>query len=522
MPDGDGAPPRAPESRRVPRRRMRLSAVWLIPIVAALAGVWVAATRILGEGPKITIVLHSAEGLEAGKTKIEYNGVQVGTLTEIRLSEDHRRVIATAQMEPKTESFLVEDTKFWVVRPRISGGTVSGLSTLIRGAYLGMEIGEAKKERRHFEALESPPVVKANVPGRFFELKTPDLGSVDNGTPIFFRRLKVGEVASYELDKDGEAFHVKAFVEAPYDQYVTSDTRFWHASGIDVSLTASGLSVETQSLVSILIGGIAFETPATGPVLPAAEEGASFTLFKDRAEAFKPAARNPQTYVVVFEQPVRGLAVGAPVDFRGIPIGQVVDVAGHLDVETFDFTVRVTLEVDAEAVGIETIGLKPGFDRDALRRKVVDSLVSRGVRAQLRTGSLLSGSLYVALDFFPNAPPATVDWSQHPAQLPTIPGKIEVLEADLSRILEKVAQIPFEKIGDDLRKVLVELDRTLASARGTFDSATTLIEPNSVLGQQLDSTLQEVSGAARAVRLLADYLERHPEALLRGKTGKPK
>jgi paraquat-inducible protein B len=274
--------------------------------------------------------------------------------------------------------------------------------------------------------------------------------------------------------------------------------------------------------VSILIGGIAFETPATGPVLPPAEEGASFTLFKDRAEAFKPAARNPQTYVVVFEQPVRGLAVGAPVDFRGIPIGQVVDVAGHLDVETFDFTVRVTLEVDAEAVGIETIGLKPGFDRDALRRKVVDSLVSRGVRAQLRTGSLLSGSLYVALDFFPNAPPATVDWSQHPAQLPTIPGKIEVLEADLSRILEKVAQIPFEKIGDDLRKVLVELDRTLASARGTFDSATTLIEPNSVLGQQLDSTLQEVSGAARAVRLLADYLERHPEALLRGKTGKPK
>ena len=521
MPESDEEFPRAPESRAVPRKRTRLSLVWLIPIVAAVAGAWVAVTRILGEGPEITITFKSAAGLEAGKTRIEYNGVQVGTVTGIRLSDDHQRVITTAKMAPKTEGFLVEDTRFWVVRPRISGATVTGLGTLLSGAYIDMDIGDSKKERRHFEALETPPVVTGNVPGRFFVLETPDLGSLD-GTPVFFRRLKVGEVASYELESDGQAFRVKAFVRAPYDQYVNPATRFWQASGIDVSLTARGLSVQTQSLLSVLIGGIAFETPASGPMLPPAEEETVFTLFKDRAKAFEPAARNPQTYVVLFDQSVRGLSPGAPVEFRGIPIGEVADVTAQLDPKTFQFSVRVTLRLDAERFGVKVAELEPGADRETERRKLVDALVARGVRAQLRSGNLLTGAMYVALDFFPDASPAVVDWSQQPPQLPTTPGQLEEVEASLVSIVKKLDQVPFEEIGDDLHEAIGELDRTLASARGTFDHASTLIEPNSVLGQQLDSTLQEVSGAARAVRLLADYLERHPEALLRGKTGEAK
>jgi paraquat-inducible protein B len=522
MPDDDRPLPRVPESRAVARKRTRLSLVWLVPIVAAIAGAWVAVTRILAEGPEITIVFRSAEGLEAGKTKIEYNGVQVGTVTAIRLSDDHRSVVLSAQMQPRTEGFLVEDTKFWVVRPRVSGATVSGLGTLVSGAYVGMEIGKSEKRQRTFEGLEIPPVVTGDVPGRFFVLKTPDLGSLDNGTPLFFRRLKVGEVASYQLDESGGSLSVQVFVRAPYDQYVTANTRFWHASGVDVSLSASGLSVQTQSFLSILIGGIAFETPATGPVLSPAEADAVFTLFKDRAEAFKPAARDPHTYVVVFNQGVRGLAAGAPVEFRGIPVGEVVDVTAQVDPKTFQFSVPVTLRVDAERLGVKVIDSAPAADRETLRRKLVDTLVARGVRAQLRTGNLLTGALYVALDFFPDAAPATVDWSQHPVQLPTIPGQLEAVEASVVSIIKKLDEIPYEAIGLDLRKAIVELDRTLVSARGTLDNANTLIEPSSVLGQQLDSTLQEVSGAARALRLLADYLERHPEALIRGKTGDAK
>ncbi len=529
MPDRDPPTPSVPQSRAVPRKRTRLSLVWFIPIVAAVVGVWVAVTRIMSEGPKITIVMKSAEGLEAGKTKIHYNGVDIGTVTTIELSGDHETVILTAQMAPKTEAFLVDDTKFWVVRPRISGANVTGLGTLISGAYIGVEIGTSKIDRRDFVALEIPPVITGETPGRFFILKTPDLGSLDTGTPIYFRRLQVGQVASYALDKDGKNLTVKVFVQTPYDQYVNHDTRFWHASGFDVSLSASGLSVQTQSVLSMLIGGIAFETAATDPVLPPAEENTVFTLFANRTQAFNPPPRNPQTYQLIFKGSVRGLAPGAPVEFRGIPVGEVADIRAQVDLKTFQFSVPVTIHLDPQRLGVKFLDIESGADLEAMRRKLVDALVAHGVRAQLRSGNLLTGSLYVALDFFPGAPPARVDWSQKPVELPTTSGQLEATEATVENIVKKLDQIDFKEIGDDLHKAIDQLDKTLViaqgtmtSAQGTLDNTRDLTGPNSVQVQQLSSTLQEVSRAARSLRVLADYLERHPEALVRGKKGEAK
>jgi paraquat-inducible protein B len=529
MPDRDPPIPSVPEARAVPKKKTRLSLVWVIPILAAALGVWVAVTRILSEGPKITIVFQSAEGLEAGKTKINYRGVDIGTITAIRLTEDHERVIATAQMTPRTEDFLVEDTRLWVVRPRISGANVTGLGTLISGAYIGIEIGSSKEPKRDFVALETPPVITGNAPGRFFVLKTSDLGSLDTGTPVFFRRLQVGQVASYLLDKDGKFFTIKVFVRAPYDQYVTANTRFWQASGIDVSLSASGLSVQTQSLLSILIGGIAFETPPSSAVLHVAEANTLFPLFSDRTAAFRPAARSPQNYRLIFKDSVRGLAPGAPVEFRGIPIGEVADLRAQIDLKTFQFSVPVTIRLDPQRLGVRVIEGTSGADLERMRRRLIDALVAHGARAQLRTGNLLTGAVYVAIDFFPGAAPATVDWSQTPPEVPTIPGQLQVMETKVTDIIDKLDKMPFQEIGDDLHTVLANLDLTLTSARGTLVSARgtltnagNLTESNSPQLQQLGSTLQEVSRAARALRVLADYLERHPEALLRGKKGEAK
>jgi paraquat-inducible protein B len=529
MPDRDPPIPSVPEARAVPKKKTRLSLVWVIPILAAALGVWVAVTRILSEGPKITIVFQSAEGLEAGKTKINYRGVDIGTITAIRLTEDHERVIATAQMTPRTEDFLVEDTRLWVVRPRISGANVTGLGTLISGAYIGIEIGSSKEPKREFVALETPPVITGNAPGRFFVLKTSDLGSLDTGTPLFFRRLQVGQVASYALDKDGKFFTLKVFVRSPYDQYVTANTRFWQASGVDVSVSANGLSVQTQSLLSILIGGIAFETPPSSAVLAIADTNTLFLLFNNRMEAFRPAARSPQTYRLIFKDSVRGLAPGAPVEFRGIPIGEVADLRAQIDLKTFQFSVPVTIRLDPQRLGVRVIEGTSGADLERMRRRLIDALVAHGARAQLRTGNLLTGAVYVAIDFFPGASPATVDWSQTPPQMPTIPGQLQVMETKVTDIIDKLDKMPFQEIGDDLHTVLANLDLTLTSARGTLVSARgtltnagNLTESNSPQLQQLGSTLQEVSRAARALRVLADYLERHPEALLRGKKGEAK
>lgn len=506
-----------PESRKLAKKKTRLSLVWIIPIVAALIGVWVAAVKIMDQGPTITIVLRSAEGIEAGKTEVHYNGVTIGMVKSVRLSDDHSHVIARINMAPKTESILVEDTEFWVVTPRISGATVSGLGTLISGAYIGLEIGKSSTPRRDFVALDTPPVVTGEVPGTFFVLKSTNLGSVDYGTPVFFRRLQVGKVASYQLDKNGEFLTIKIFVNAPYDQLVTSETRFWQASGMDVSLSASGVHVQTQSLMSLLIGGLAFETPDSAQGLPPAAANTEFMLYENRLQAFRPPPVNPQTYVLVFNQSVRGLEPGAPVELRGIPVGTVQDIRAQINVKTARFSIPVTVSVDPRRLGLKVYGQSGKQPSIEQQHRLVDLLVAHGLRAQLQTGNLLTGAKYVALDFFPHAPPFKVDWSQKPARFATVPGSLEDVDTNLSEIIAKLNKVNYQQLGGNLQNTLTTLNQTLTSAKSALDHADSMLKSNTGIDQQLINTLQEIDRAAKSLRVLSDYLERHPEALIRGK-----
>jgi paraquat-inducible protein B len=294
--------------------------------------------------------------------------------------------------------------------------------------------------------------------------------------------------------------------------------------------------VKTQSLLSILIGGIAFETAPNSPLEPPAEANTVFTLYEDRNTAFEPAAENPQTYSVIFNESVRGLTPGAPVEFRGIKIGEVTDVRAQIDLKGFVFSVPVTITLDPRRLGVNVLNNAAGMDLNMLRHKLIDSMVAHGVRAQLRSGNLLTGALYVSFDSFPDASPATVDWSQTPARLPTVRGQLEVTEATVENVIKKIDKLPLQEIGDNLRKSLADLDRTLVtadqtlhstdrtlvSARGTIENANGLVGPNSPQAQQLSNTLEEVGRAARSLRVLADYLERHPESLIYGKKGEPK
>jgi len=512
-----------PEAKAVPKKRTRLSLVWVIPIVAAVAGVWIAVTKILEKGPEITITFSTGDGLEANKTKIVYDGLTIGTLTSIRLAEDHTHVIATAAMSPKTEKFLVKDLKFWVVKPRISGLNVSGLGTLISGYYIGVQLGQSKEGERSFTALESPPV-GGDVPGRFFELQTKELGSLGEGTPIYFRQIQAGQVVSYELDKGGANLNVKIFIQSPYDQFVTPDTRFWNASGVDLSLTAAGLNVHTESVMSILAGGIAFETPTSDSPLPPAPADATFTLFDDRTEAFRPPPADPHTYLLVFKQSVRGLSVGAPVEIGGIQIGEVTAIQAQFDATTKEFSVPVTISVDPARFGVKFLNFPKSEDRAANHKRIMDALVARGLRAGLKTGNLISGSLFVAINFFPDEPPASIDWSQDPVQLPTKSGQLEAVEDSVAGLIK------------NLNKTVTNLDMTVSSVRGTLTNAdklltssdklmgnaNNLIAPDSALNAELNNMLQQGGDAAQALRVLLDYLERHPEALIRGKTGEAK
>ncbi|MDR5760970.1 MlaD family protein [Caballeronia sp. LZ035] len=522
-----------PDAEVVPRKRWRIPWVWVVPAVALLIGVWLAAQAVLEKGPTVTITFKSGEGLEAGKTKIKFKDVDIGQVKSVTLSKDYTHVVATADLTRDAANMLVEDTRFWVVRPRVAGGSVSGIGTLLSGAYIGMDIGRTKRDRRDYVGLETPPVFASDVPGRQFVLKASDLGSVDVGTPVFFRRLQVGQVTSFELDRDGSGVTLHVFVNAPYDRYVNADSRFWQAGGIDVTLGTDGLKVNTQSLVSILIGGLAFETPAVSLSWAEAPADTVFNLFATRADALRVQERIVETYVFNFQGSVRGLAVGAPVEFRGIQIGEVSAIYTRFDAATKQISIPVEVKLYPERFTSRFANAPPKSGRMVSDPKALaDFLVERGLRGQLRTGSLLTGQLYVAMDFFPAAKQASVDWNRTPPELPTTPSGLDSLQDSINRIMTRIDKLPIEQLTASAQKtlnatsllmqglntdVLPQAAATLNAARSALDAAHATLSPDSGLQQDTAEAVRELTRTAASFRNLADYLQQHPEALLRGK-----
>jgi len=320
-----------------PKRRFSIQLVWIIPIVAALIGLSLAVKSYMDRGETITITFKTGEGMEAGKTKLKYKDVQIGEVKGLAIAKDRSHVVVTAELSKDARGLLVKDTRFWVVRARISGGSISGLGTLIGGSYIGVDAGTSTESQDEFIGLEAPPAVSLDVPGRQFVLHADDAGSLDTSSPIFFRRMQVGQVIATELDRDGKGVSIKVFIRAPFDQYVKSNSIFWHASGIDLTLNTSGVKINTESMVSILLGGISFQTPQDRLEAPSAGSNNVFTLYQTRDEALK-HAETIETYQLLFKESVRGLPVGAPVDLRGVTVGEVTKIDVALDSGNSDWT----------------------------------------------------------------------------------------------------------------------------------------------------------------------------------------
>ena len=539
----DPTPPALPTAVVDPPRRFRIPLVWVIPIVAALIGLFLAARTWYEQGPVVTLQFRTGAGLEPGKTRIKYKDVDVGQISTVRLAEDGSHVVATAQMAREAAPLLVEDTRFWVVSAKVSGSAVSGLDTLLSGTYVGMDAGKSGAARRDFVGLEDAPVVSLGVPGRSFALHADTLGSIDVGTPVYFRRIQAGQVTAFKLDDAGQHLDIQVFIKSPYDRFVTIDTRFWNASGIDLKLGAEGLQLNTESATAILAGGLAFETPPGGDT-EAAPAGQDFRLFSTRAEALKQPSSHAQIWQLRFTETLRGLSVGAPVDFRGIQIGEVIAISPDVDVDAADVGLQVDIAVFPERMQSRKDATQDMSEADF--RAFVDRLIKRGLRAQLRNGNLVTGQLYVAMDFFPNADTAKIDWAGQPPQLPTQRGSLDELQATLGRIAAKIDRLPLDDIAaetrraiaglasavertealmqrldglasNEVRAAVAETQQTMAEARAAVADGRRLLASDAPLQQDLRDSLQELSRAAQSLRHLADTLERNPEALLRGK-----
>lgn len=542
-----------PEAVSEPGRRFSVQLVWIIPIVAALIGLSLAVKTYMDRGETFTITFKTGEGMEAGKTKIKYKDVQIGEVKGLVIAKDRSHVIVTAELSKDARGLLVKDTRFWVVRARISGGSVSGLSTLIGGSYIGVEAGTSTESRDAFTGLETQPAVSMDVPGRQFVLHSADVGSLDTSSPIFYHRMQVGHVIATELDRDGKGVTVRAFIRSPFDQYLKASSIFWHASGVDLTLDASGVKINTESMVSILLGGIAFQTPQNQLESAPAASNSVFKLFPTRDDALKHSER-AEAYLLVFNESVRGLTVGAPVDMRGVTVGEVTKIDVSLNPVNSQISVPVEIQFYPERLRTSNLNSSKQV-KITDSRTLLNGLVANGFRAEVKSGNLLTGQMYVALDFYPRAPSTKIDWNTSPPRFPTVPGSMQELQKKLMQIVNKIEKMPLEELADDARKTiqsmdstlqsaekllknvdnavvpearsvlqearqsLVDVRKTLGEARSTLNGANQVLANDAPVQIDLRDTLREVSRAAQSLRILVDYLEQHPESLLRGKRG---
>ncbi|WP_395673388.1 intermembrane transport protein PqiB [Inquilinus sp.] len=549
----------APAAPRIDRKR-RFSPIWLVPIVAALVGVYLAWITLSDKGPTITITFQTADGLEAGKTVIKHKEVVFGTVRSLALSEDLSHVEVTAEMTKEAAPHLRQGTRFWVVRPRLSAsGGLTGFSTIVSGAYIELDPGRGASEQS-YTGLEDPPVVRADMPGTEFLLTADRIGSIGTGSPIYFRDVQVGQVMGFDSSNLEAGVKIHAFIRAPYDQQVYAGTRFWNAAGISLTTGPQGFRLQIESLQAVLAGGIAFDTPSTARTGEPAKTGTSFALYKDQTSMQESEYTIRLPYLVYFGGSVGGLAPGAPVEWQGIKIGQVTDVRLQYDAAAGVARIPVTIEVEPQRIELV------GTDQDFATGANVAALVRRGLRAQLKTGNLLTGAMVVSFEMDPDAPPAELGTGDRYPVIPSVPGQLDSAMRSINGILDKVSSLPLDQliqqanatlksfetlaaapeITDSLRSLagtlastqqllsqantnlgpVIEklpplLDATQQAVRrlsGTLGSVTQGYGADSTFKRDLTRLMSQVDDTLRSVRVLTDYLEQHPEALIRGKT----
>jgi paraquat-inducible protein B len=514
--------------------------VWIVPIVAAGLVIWLAWRSLADRGPMITIAFKVADGLQAGQTKIQHRDVDVGTVQSVELTPDMSRVIVHARMTRQATPYLNEKTRFYIVAPHVGIGGISGLSTIVSGSYIEMYPGKDGDPKRDFVALDEPPILSPDTPGRSFTLEAPDLGSLTRGSPISYNGVSVGEVEGYTLAPDGTHVTVTAFIRAPWDDLVHPETRFWNAGGVDLTAGAQGIRVRASSWQQLLSGGVAFETPLSVLAVRPSEEGASFRLYDNRQHALR-MPRGPEVvYVADFEGNQRGVQPGIGVELAGNEIGEVQEAHLKYDDHRHKLLTQVTFAVDPERMKIENLKVPSGGDPRAAVRDSLEMLVAHGLRAQVVSLSFLTGQKTVSLDMTPNAPPArVVQVGQHFEFPTTSSGDLAEVLQSLRSVLQNIDRATS---GPQLGHALQELDQTLThldkltqdvepdltslikslhdtadAAQGTLGTVQTMLGSSS--NTDLPKLMRELSDAARSVRVLADYLERHPESLLRGRKG---
>ena len=542
------------------RKRRWPSPIWLLPLIALLIGLWLLYQNWYKTGPTIVVQFTNAEGIEPGKTEVRYKAVAVGKLKSLRVSDDLKYVDAEIILSRDMGKHLGSDARFWIVSPRITRSGISGLSTFFSGTYIGMSPGTNSDDQTYYMGEDRPPVIAPTEAGRRFYLLADSLGSIDIGAPIFYKQLQVGEVIDFKLLDKNAGVQLEVFIRDPYYELVRNNSRFWNASGAEFKFGANGATFRMESLTSLISGGIAFETPKAFDESPASPAQQTFVLYKNYDNTQEKQYAQRLYYVMHFQGNVRGLAVGNPVEFQGVPVGQVENIDIRLDKTSQQLKVPVLVSIQPQQFDES---LTPNTADMAMRQ-----LVDRGLRAKLDTSSLLTGQKVITLTMEKSPKSADIVKIGGYSEFPTISAALDDLPAmaadvmsslqetldgvkrivnsgkldktidsansmlkevekavkEAQKVIKQVDQqtLPgvtknLERVTGNVDQVSQEFNRSLQQLQGSLEQIDRLTARNSPTQYQLDEMMEEVTNAARSVRTLSETLGRKPDSLLRGK-----
>ena len=496
-----------PDAAFKQKKSSRISAVWIIPVIAALIGGWLVFQEAAEDKTVVEVAFESAEGIEAGKTVVKLRNIKIGTVTDVQFSTDLTSVIVVMEFPGVAQAQITDSTRFWVVRPRIAISGVSGLDTLLSGAYIEIDPGNDGEPASHFIGLEQPEIYQRGNPGTKYILSSTELGSLSRGSPVKFRGIPVGVVTRYQLVDDHSRVDIEIFIEAPHDQFVKANTRFWNITGLEVELSAEGIELNMDSVATLMAGGIAFSTKDNSAAL--ASEKKVFVLH----QTANPEIEEKLTFGVpvkfYFDKGVKGLSVGAPVEFKGLRLGTVSYIGIETNKSYTDLFTYAMVNIEPQRLPKRIdYGVKKD-QRLEVTHKFFESMVDKGMRARLVTGNLLTGKSLIALDMFPEMKKGKVRYVDGLIIVPTAPHTLADILEKVDAVMTRIKAMPLEEIGNNIEQTTASINSLVKSLNAA---------EGGMMGVQITETIEELSRAARALRAMAEYLERHPEALISGKS----
>lgn len=511
-------------------RGRAMQRVWWVGVLVALLGMGLLVRSAWNGGQEITVSFSDAEGLESGRTPVRYQDVEIGKVTGVRLTPDRSRVLATVRLNGAAANLAMEDTRFWVVRPRVDAYGISGIGTLLSGTYIGVDVGRSNKPVSAFSGLDAPPGIRFAQRGMRYVLHARSPAVLEVGAPVYYRGVEVGQVTATSPASDGNGFTIDVFVEAPYHRYVVTDSRWWNVGGGHMRLDDRGFTLGVQSVTAMLHGGIAFQSSTAQAASTVAPAGTQFELAEDARAADASPGSAPAPVMMRFAQSLRGLSVGATVNFRGLELGEVTNIEASRITEDGSATFLVHMNLYPDRLG-QAFRESPEQQDVTAGKALLRKLVSDGLRGQLRTGNLLSNQLYVALDLFPNAPPVRLNLNRSPIELPTVPNTLDALQAEIGAMLRTLDRAPFGPIGVELSRSFVQARRlfkrtdeqlspqrrgALAAARALIDHAESSLDAAPSEQADLETTRLQLMQARDALEAVSDVLDRHPESYVWG------